>query len=345
MSVCCIRGAITIEENTREQVLDNTKILINKIMEENNVSIDDIISITFTATKDIDAAYPAVGARQLGINDAALVCFQEMNVVGSLKMCIRAMVMINSNKSQKDLNHIYLKGAVVLRPDIVQKKNPVKLIDAIAIDGPAGSGKSTAAKAVAKRIGYVYVDTGAMYRTVGLYCLENNIDINDESSVALALDSIDISIKYTDGIQKIYLNGNDVTEKIRTQQAAAMASAVAVIGVVREKLVDMQRKIAAEKPVVMDGRDIGSNVLKNARTKIYMDASVEERTRRRCKELSEKGIDFDQSVVRQEIIDRDNNDKNRKLNPLTIAPDATVIDTSGMNIEQTVEKIIDIMGK
>jgi cytidylate kinase len=342
MYVGCVRGAITIEENTREQVLENTKVLLNEIIKINNIDVKDIISITFTATKDIDAAYPAVGAREIGIVDAALVCFQEMYVVGSLKMCIRAMVMLNSDKPQSELKHAYLKGAQVLRPDLVKKT--VK-IEAIAVDGPAGSGKSTVAKLVAAELGYIYVDTGAMYRSVGLYFSRNNVNVEDAEAVKKALSEIEISFEHSAGVQLIYLNGEDVSQKVRTSEIAAWASKVAVIGAVREKLVEIQRKIAENNKVVMDGRDIGSNVLKNAKTKIYMDASVDVRTQRRCHELEEKGLPFDENEIRQAIIDRDNNDKNRKLNPLTIAEGAEVIDTSDMSIEEVKNKIIEINNK
>jgi cytidylate kinase len=201
------------------------------------------------------------------------------------------------------------------------------------------------AKAVAKELGYLYVDTGAMYRTVGLYFSRNGVNTENEDEVKSALEKVDISLKYENGGQLIFLNGENVTDKIRTQDAAAWASKVAVLGAVREKLVDIQREIAKNNKVVMDGRDIGSNVLKNAKTKIYMDASVEVRTERRCHELTEKGLPFDKEEIRQAIIDRDNNDKNRKINPLTIAENAVVIDTSNMNIDEVKAEVMKINGR
>ena len=155
----------------------------------------------------------------------------------------------------------------------------------IAIDGPAGSGKSTVAKQIAKKLGILYIDTGAMYRTVGLYCLENNIDLSDEKKINTILPKINMKIELLEGKQEIYLNGEKVTEKIRTQEAGKAASDVAVIFSVREKLVQIQRDLAQGHSVIMDGRDIGTNVLPNATVKIYLDASVEERTKRRCNEL------------------------------------------------------------
>ena len=216
----------------------------------------------------------------------------------------------------------------------MNEKNP-----SIAIDGPAGSGKSTVARLVAKKLGFVYVDTGAMYRTVGLYCAENSIDLENMDEVKKALQKVNIELKYDEGVQHIYLNGEDVSSAIRVQRIAEYASKVAAIGVVREKLVEMQRNIAENGNVVMDGRDIGTNVIPNAKAKIYLDASVDVRTERRCHELEEKGVSFDKNIIREEIIERDNFDKNRKINPLTIAEDATVIDTSYMTIEEVENKI------
>ena len=216
----------------------------------------------------------------------------------------------------------------------MNEKNP-----SIAIDGPAGSGKSTVARLVAKKLGFVYVDTGAMYRTVGLYCAENSIDLENMDEVKKALQKVNIELKYDEGVQHIYLNGEDVSSAIRVQRIAEYASKVAAIGVVREKLVEMQRNIAENGNVVMDGRDIGTNVIPNAKAKIYLDASVDVRTERRCHELEEKGVSFDKNVIREEIIERDNFDKNRKINPLTIAEDATIIDTSYTTIEEVENKI------
>ena len=216
----------------------------------------------------------------------------------------------------------------------MNEKNP-----SIAIDGPAGSCKSTVARLVAKKLGFVYVDTGAMYRTVGLYCAENSIDLENMDEVKKALQKVNIELKYDEGVQHIYLNGEDVSSAIRVQRIAEYASKVAAIGVVREKLVEMQRNIAENGNVVMDGRDIGTNVIPNAKAKIYLDASVDVRTERRCHELEEKGVSFDKNIIREEIIERDNFDKNRKINPLTIAEDATIIDTSYMTIEEVENKI------
>lgn len=339
MSNCSIRGAITVEENTRENILKNTEMLLSEIMRTNSISSEDIISILFTATKDIDAVYPAVSARGLGISNAALMCMQEMYVQGSLEMCIRILVNIETDKKQSAMRHIYLKGAKKLRPDISLTGTNFS----VAIDGPAGSGKSTAAKLIAKELGFLYADTGAMYRTVALYCINNNVDYDNEEAVIGVLDDIDISLLNESGLQRIFLNGADCTELVRSAQAAKGSSAVAKIGKVREKLVKMQRKLAEKSNIVMDGRDIGTNVLPNAQVKIYIDASAQVRAERRCKELEQKGDEFDFDVIKKEIILRDENDKNREISPLRQAVDAVYIDSSEMRIDEVVEVCINII--
>ena len=213
----------------------------------------------------------------------------------------------------------------------------------IAIDGPAGSGKSTVAKEIAKKLGILYVDTGAMYRTVGLYCIKNGIDLQQQSHIVSALKKIDMKIELSDGMQMIFLTGENVTQKIRTQEAGKAASAVAAILPVREKLVEIQRNLAKGHSVIMDGRDIGTNVLPDAAVKIYLNASVEQRTKRRCYELAMMGKTWDKKQIEQQIIQRDESDMNRKYHPLKKAEDAIEIDTSFMSIEEVVFKILNIV--
>ena len=336
-----IRGAITVGEDTRSEVLAKTEIMLSEIIKENGLKTEDILSILFTATNDIKSAYPAVAARGLGITDAALMCVQEMYVEGSLKMCIRCMVTVETDKPQSQMKHVYLEGAKVLRPDLVKKNKHIT----VAVDGPAGSGKSTAAKLLAKKYSLIYVDTGAMYRTVGLYCLENKIDPDSREAVAKVIDKINISLENTQGVQHIFLDERDVTEVIRQPQIAAYASKVAAIPEVRSALVEIQRGIAKKDSVIMDGRDIGTNVLKEAPVKVYLDAAVSERAARRCHELEEKGIEADFEKISDEIRKRDENDKNRECNPLTVAEDAVIIDTTAMGIEDVVSAIGELIEK
>lgn len=214
---------------------------------------------------------------------------------------------------------------------------------AVAVDGPAGSGKSTVAKAVAKKLGIIYVDTGAMYRGVAFDCIQKGVDCSDERAVLSLLEEIHLVIQPTEEGQRIFLKDQDITEKIRTQQIGQGASAVAMIQSVRQKLGDMQRAMAKENSVVMDGRDIGTYVLPQAEVKIYMDAGVDERAMRRMRELKAKGEKPDFGAVRKEIIQRDENDMNRQHNPLRKAQDAVYLDTTKMSIEEAVEKILSIV--
>ena len=216
-------------------------------------------------------------------------------------------------------------------------------IFAIAIDGPSGSGKSTAAKMIAKKLNITYVDTGAMYRAVGLFCRRKGIDTKDEAGVISALDEINITFKVEGDTRRIMLNGEDVTDTIRTQDIGMAASDVGAIAEVRKKLVQMQQLIAKEQSVVMDGRDIGTVVLKDAEVKVYLDATVEERTRRRIGELKQKGIESDFETVKKEIEERDYNDTHRKVTPLCKAEDAVYFVNDGMKVEETADAIIKIV--
>ena len=215
----------------------------------------------------------------------------------------------------------------------------------IAIDGPAGAGKSTIAKEITKKMGYIYIDTGAMYRTVGYYCLNNNINIDLESEVNNCLNLIDIKIKFVDGLQRIFLNDTDITDLIRTQEVSDAASKVSVYKNVRERLVAMQQDIAKENSVVMDGRDIGTVVLPNAEVKIFLTASVDERAKRRHKELVEKGIATNLDDIKKEIEERDYRDSHREISPLKQADDAILVDTSNMSINEVVNTILEICNK
>lgn len=212
----------------------------------------------------------------------------------------------------------------------------------IAIDGPAGAGKSTIAKGLAKKLNAIYVDTGAMYRAIGLYVLRNDIDKNDEAAVVEAVSTINVSIVFEDGQQVVMLNGENVNGFIRTEEVGMMASGISGYAKVREKMVNLQRELAESTDVVMDGRDIGTVVLPNANPKIYLTASARVRAERRAAELEAKGEPADIDTIEKDIIDRDYADMHRAVSPLMKADDAVEIDSSYMTIEEVQQAIIDL---
>lgn len=209
----------------------------------------------------------------------------------------------------------------------------------IAIDGPAGAGKSSIAKRVAEELSFVYVDTGAMFRTMAYYFLQNGIDTADEAAVAENCDKIEIRIEYRDGEQHIFLNEKDVSSEIRKEEVGKNASVVAKYSVVREKLLQLQRKMAEMNDVIMDGRDIGTVVLPDAEVKIFLTASSRVRAERRYKELTEKGENCNLDEIERDIIARDEQDMNREIAPLKQAEDAVLVDSSFMTIDEVVETI------
>lgn len=209
----------------------------------------------------------------------------------------------------------------------------------IAIDGPAGAGKSTIAKRLAKELGYIYVDTGAMYRAMALYFLEQKIDASNEAEISAASGKVDITIAYQDGEQQVILNGENVNGRIRREEVGNMASATSIYPVVRKKLVALQQKLAATADVIMDGRDIGTCVLPDAEAKIYLTASVATRAKRRYDELQAKGERCDIAEIEKDIEERDYRDTHRTTSPLKQAEDAVLVDTSEMNIDEVVETI------
>ena len=213
----------------------------------------------------------------------------------------------------------------------------------IAIDGPAGAGKSTIAKRVAKELGYIYIDTGAMYRAMGYYLIINNIDLSDETKVVEACGKIALTTKYVDGLQHVILDGNDVTGFIRTDEVGSAASQISTYGKVREILVALQQKMAENDNVVMDGRDIGSVVLPKANVKIYLTASVEERAKRRYTEYVLAGQECDLEQIKKDIEERDHRDMTREVSPLVCVPDAHIIDSSFMDIDQVCEEVFKIV--
>lgn len=215
---------------------------------------------------------------------------------------------------------------------------------AVAIDGPAGAGKSSIAKAVAKKLGFVYVDTGAMYRAAALYAIQNNIPIEEERLIPV-LNDIKIDMEYNENNQVIILNGEDVSKKIRENEVSMGASAIAVIPAVRLKMVEIQREMAKKQSVIMDGRDIGTYVLPDAQLKIYLTASLEERAKRRYAELLQKGTNYSFEEIKEDMAKRDYNDSNREFAPLKQAEDAVLIDSSSMSFEEVSNEVMMLIEK
>ena len=215
----------------------------------------------------------------------------------------------------------------------------------IAIDGPAGAGKSTIAKMAAKKLDFIYVDTGAMYRAMALYFLRREIDAKDEKKIAEACEHINVTIAYQEGEQQVLLNGENVNAFIRTEEVSMMTSNTSKFPAVREKLLYLQRELAAANNVIMDGRDIGTCVLPDAELKIYLTASASERAKRRYLEQKERGVESDLAQIERDIIARDEQDMNREIAPLKQAEDAIYLDTSDMTIEEVVTKIVSLVQK
>jgi cytidylate kinase len=215
----------------------------------------------------------------------------------------------------------------------------------VAIDGPAGAGKSTIAKIVAKEKGFVYVDTGAMFRALAIYFIRQGIKADEHEKISASLSGADVTIEYINGEQQVLLNGENVTPILRTEEVGNMASASSVNGDVRAKMKELQQKLAATTNVVMDGRDIGTVILPNAQVKVYLTASVEVRADRRYKELVEKGLEADLEKIKKDIEERDYRDMNRDIAPLRQAEDATLVDSSYLTIEESAAMIMSLIDK
>ena len=212
----------------------------------------------------------------------------------------------------------------------------------VAVDGPAGAGKSTIAKAVAKKMNLIYVDTGAMYRAMALYMIRENVNRDDAQTISEKCQDADITIGYEDGVQVVYLNGENVNPYLRTEEVGNMASISSVQPAVRKKLVELQQALAAKCDCIMDGRDIGTCVLPNAQVKIYLTASSDVRAKRRFDELTAKGETCDLAKIKADIEERDYRDMNRETSPLKQAEDAILVDTSNMTIDEVIDKIISL---
>ena len=324
-----IRGATTISEDTPDEIRSAVKELLEQIEKRNAISRDEVVSIVFSSTSDIHSYYPAKAAREAGFEGASLFSAQEPEINGGLKLCIRTMLFVEKNIEPR---HIYLRGAKVLRKDISEKIN-------VAIDGPAGSGKSTIAKALANDYKILYLDTGAMYRACALKALEKGIDLSSECEVEDLIRHLTLEVKYEEGTQKTYLDGADVSDKIRSPEISMAASAVSRYPFVRLKMAEKQREIASGISCVLDGRDIGTFVLPTADFKFFLTASPEVRAERRKKELEAKGYTVEFEQLKKEIVMRDNQDMTREIAPLKQAEDAILIDTSEMTIGEVLQTI------
>ncbi|WP_268257781.1 MULTISPECIES: (d)CMP kinase [Thermoanaerobacterium] len=324
-----MRGAITTE-NTKEAIFHDTISLIDEIFRINKIKSSDVISIFFTATKDIDAAYPAEALRHNGISNIPMMCFQEMNVKKSLEKCIRVVVFINC-EDDKEVKHIYMKNAKLLRLDLLNIK--------VAIDGPAGAGKSTVAKELAKKLNFTYIDTGAMYRALTYKVAIENINLEDKNKIVELASKIDIDLKN----DKVLLDGMDVTSEIRTPSISEKVSYISMIPEVREIMVKLQKRLSDKGSVVMDGRDIATVVMPDAQFKFFLTASPEIRAMRRYNELTSKKIPVKYDDILNDIKKRDKNDTERDVAPLKKADDSIVIDTTNMSIDEVVSKMYNII--
>lgn len=324
-----IRGAITIAEDNAEEIRKAVKELLLQIESRNSITRDEVVSMVFSSTSDIHSFYPAKAAREAGFESSALFSAQEPDIEGGLKLCIRVMLFVEKNITPR---HVYLGGAKVLRKDLSGRMN-------VAIDGPAGSGKSTVAKALAKEYSILYLDTGAMYRACALKALKNGVNIESEEEICELMRDLHLSVEYENGMQKTVLDGADVSEEIRQPHVSMAASTVSKYLSVRMRMAEKQREVASKLSCVLDGRDIGTFVLPDAEFKFFLTASPEVRAKRRYDELTAKGYSVDFEELKAEIIRRDEQDSTREIAPLRKADDAVLIDTSDMTIEQVVAEL------
>lgn len=322
-----IRGAVDAQ-NTASSIINQSKILLEEIIRVNKLDKKEIKCILFTATQDIDKAYPALAARYIGLNDTALVCLNEMLVEGQMQGVIRTTVFYNDDINKTD---IYLGKTKSLRKDKYMDNN-IK----IAIDGPTSAGKSTIAKLLAQKLKINYVDTGSMYRALTLKVLNNNIDPKSEKDVTSIADKT--KIDYFEN--HIFLDGLCVDDKIRNELIDKNVSYVCQYRDVRKRLVSLQKEIASKSSVIMDGRDIGTVVLKDANYKFFLTASADVRAKRRYKEYIEKGLEVNFEDIKNDLIRRDDYDSHREVDPLVKASDAIEVNTDDKNIEETVELML-----
>ncbi len=326
-----IRGATTIEKDCKEEISVAVKELLDEVFSANSLQKEDVSAFVFSLTGDVHSYHPAKAARECGYDFAPLFAAIEPDIDGGLKLCIRLMLLTELTSKNK-VKHIYQRGAKVLRKDITEKLN-------IALDGPAGSGKSTVAKILAKDYNILYLDTGAMYRACALKALRLGIDPKDVVAVEKMLSGLDLKVEYNEGKQHTILDGEDVSTAIRENAVSMAASNISAHQAVRVKMVEMQREIAKNMSCVLDGRDIGSAVLPDAKYKFFITADSKVRATRRFKELAERGETVDFEKLHAEIVARDKQDSEREFSPLVCAEDAVVIDTSELDISGVVSAI------
>ena len=314
-----IRGAVTVAADTPEEIRGAVDSLLSEIRKRNKINVEDIVCIMLSSTGDITSLYPAKAARECGFV-CPLFSSLEPPIKGSLPLCIRVMVLAETDIAVP----VYLRGAERL---------------VIALDGPAGSGKSTAARNLARELDILCLDTGAMYRACALACREAGVAVSDGDAVCALIGKTDLRVEYRDGRQVTMLGDRDVSEEIRSPGMSQLASEVSALACVRSAMVAMQRRIASEMSCVLDGRDIGTNVLPDARYKFFVTASDEVRARRRLEEDRAKGYDVRYEDVLRDIRERDRRDSERAIAPLKCAEDAVVVDTSDMSPEEVVQFI------
>ena len=323
-----IRGATTISTDTPREITLAVQELLAEVFSLNHLKREEVRCFVFSLTGDIHSYHPAKAAREAGYDYAPLFACVEPQIEGGLSLCIRLMLLTEFETARK-VKHVYQKGAKILRKDVSEVYN-------VALDGPAGSGKSTVAKALAKDYDILYLDTGAMYRACALKALRMGIDTKNASAVETLMPILDVTVEYRDGSQHTMLDGEDVSLAIRENEVSMAASNISAHRVIREKMVELQRKIASEMSCVIDGRDIGTVVLPNAKFKFYIVADSKVRAQRRYQELLSRGQKVDFDTLHAEIIKRDKQDSEREFAPLKQADDAMLVDTSNMSIEEVV---------
>ena len=326
-----IRGATTIAQDDKISITSAVKELLDEIFVENALKKEEVKGFLFSLTSDIHSYHPAKSARECGYDFAPLFACVEPDITGGLALCIRVMIFTDL-ETERQIKHIYQKGAKTLRKDLCEIYN-------IALDGPAGSGKSTVAKALAKDYNILYLDTGAMYRACGLKALRLGIDPKDAVLVEKMLENLDVKVEYSNGTQHTILDGEDVSTAIRENAVSMMASTISAHPCVRKKMVELQREIAKSMSCVLDGRDIGSYVLPDAKYKFFVTADSKIRAERRYKELIERGQTVDFEALHKEIVARDKQDSEREFAPLKQAEDAILIDTSALDVEGVLKAI------